>query len=159
VVEVATVALTDAPLTRDDDDARRTARRRGALVGLLVALVIAGLQALTAWEVVIDAQIGLLGAIPALICGWWLGPRASAPALQDAWLTVPAMALGVILIADALVVGLLAGPGAGHLLEDPVAILVVPYAYIWGLVLVGIPMLMVSVPAGVAWLAILRLWR
>jgi hypothetical protein len=140
------------------NDARQSARWRGAAVGLAIALVIAAVESLWLAEVWIDIPVGLTGAIPAALIGAWLGPHAAGRDWRSAVWTVPALAMGVVLLSDALVVaGLVGEEVVGHH-ADPAVLVAVPILYIYGLVLVGLPMLVLTVPAAVAWFLSLRLW-
>jgi hypothetical protein len=142
----------------DLHDARRDARRRGAVTGLVVAFAIAAVEAIAGSERWIDLPIGLVGAIPAAMLGWCLGPSAVAERLRSAVSAVPAMAIGVVLVADAIVVVALFADSFRAGAGDPAAIVAAPLLYLWGLVLVGSPMLVITFPAAIIWLGLVRLW-
>jgi hypothetical protein len=156
---MATLSTSMGGPAADIHDARWEARHRGALTGLVVALAIAAVEAVAGGERWVDLPIGLVGTIPATVIGWCLGPSAVAEGLRTAVPVVPAMAIGVILVADAIVVvALFADPfrtGAA----DPAALVAAPLLYLWGLVLVGGPMLVITLPAAVVWLVLVRTWR
>jgi hypothetical protein len=139
------------------NDARRTARWRGAAVGLAIVLVIAMIESLWLAEVWVDIPVGLTGAIPAALIGAWLGPHAAGGDWRSAVWTVPVLAVGVVLVADVVVVVGLVAPsiGTSGLLA---AIAGAALLYLYGVVLVGLPMLILTVPAAVAWFGLLRLW-
>jgi hypothetical protein len=151
-----TEAVTEG--SHDDHAVRRSARRRGAVAGLAVATAIAGLETAAGLEPWVDLPIGATGAIPAMLCGWWLGPTAASRTLGDAILSAAAIAIGVVALGDALVVVAMVVGASGVGLADPTTYLAMTWLYLFGLVLVGVPMLMITVPAGVAWLALVRLW-
>jgi hypothetical protein len=69
------------------------------------------------------------------------------------------MAIGVILVADAIVVVALFAEPFRTGAADPAALVAAPLLYLWGLVLVGGPMLVITLPAAVVWLVLVRTWR
>jgi hypothetical protein len=147
--------MTLAPATElSRDEAGSPARRwTGAAVAFSIAFV-AGLIGLG-----FRAPLLLLGIPAATVAGWFLGPTVNA-ASGIGGLSV-AMAVVTVGIADALVV---LGGAVGSLTSsstsglDPLtAIAGAVFLWVVGLVVVGIPMLVITVPCGLAWAVVVRM--
>lgn len=139
-------------LPRDDAGAPAS-RRPGATVAFSIA-VVAGLIGLG-----FEAPLLLLGIPAATVAGWILGPTVK-PANGIGGISV-AMAVVTVAIADALVilalgVGSLTSSSTGGL--DPLAA-IAGAVILWGIgfVVVGIPMLFITVPCGLVWAVVVRM--
>jgi hypothetical protein len=134
-----------------DDAVAPAGRWPGAAVGFSIAFV-AGLIGLA-----FEAPFLLLGIPAATVAGWFLGPAVR----PDGGMADPAIGMAVmtIAIADALVVAVSAVASLASSFGgiDPLTAVARGLA-LWGigLVIVGIPMLVITVPCGLAWAALVR---
>jgi hypothetical protein len=131
----------------------RATRSMGAAAGALVA----GAAALLA--LAMDAPLLALGLPAATVAGFWLGPQVRSSGA----IAAPAVAMGAltVLLADALLV---AGAGGLSLLETgrvvdtslANAIGGGLFLFLIGLIVVGSPMLAITIPCGLIWAAVVR---
>jgi hypothetical protein len=125
----------------------------GAAVGFSIALV-AGLIGLG-----FQAPFLLLGLPSATVAGWLFGPKVRAGGgVADAAIC---MAVLTTAIADALVVvpsAIASSASSSFGGIDPLATVAGAFAF-WGigLLIVGIPMLFITVPCGLAWAVLVRM--
>jgi hypothetical protein len=128
-------------------------RWSGAAVAFSIAFV-AGLVGLG-----FEQPLLLLGIPAATIAGWWLGPRISPT--SDLIVITVAMALATVAIADTLVVIPL-GIGSATTASlvgsiDPFrGIAASLFLWFFGFILVGVPIMVVTVPCGLLWAALVR---
>ena len=152
-----------------------TTQRRSARLGAMVAAAICGVIAIGGWIVQPDGSqmVGLLGLPAATILGYRLAGRVIAADRQGAAVVGSGLAIGTVLVTDALVViamvgellldsaDLLAGRGlielaAGLATDIATAIATALFLYLMGALIVGVPILLVTVPAAMAWAILVR---
>lgn len=124
-------------MTRDQAASLRLV---GASVAVVIAMVIAGVAS-AAWQ--FD---GLWAGVPSvMLLGFWLGPRTvDHPATAAVVLMIGAVALSALVVAMA---------GSTEAVANPLSIVAVA---VIGLVIFGLPALLVTGPAAVAWLLVMR---
>lgn len=131
----------------------RPSRGLGAGVGAVVAGAVALVAAL------LGAPFLALGIPAATVSGWWLGPGIRpTEGIAGAALK---MATSTVILADAM---LMAGWAVGSLARmDPLGgtsitnmIAGSVFLFVAGLFIVGIPMLLVTIPCGLVWAALVR---
>ena len=133
---------------------RRGTRSLGALTAAMIALLAAGLA------LALGGDLFVLSAIPAAaLVGAILGPSVWPG--HSVWGAVAAMAALTVVVADMFVlVGLLVGAhlASGAAANADLAATIVGLGYIGliGLVIVGVPMLIVTTPCAIAWALIVR---
>lgn len=131
----------------------RPSRGLGAGVGVVVA----GAAALVA--ALLGAPFLALGIPAATVSGWWLGPGIR-PTETIAGSALK-MAAATVILADAM---LMAGSAVVNLVHmDPFGGTSITnlisgsvFMFVAGLFIVGIPMLLVTIPCGLVWAALVR---
>ncbi len=150
-------------------------QRRPARLGAIVAAAICGVIAIGGWIVQPDGSqmVGLLGLPAATILGYRLAGRVIAADRQGAAVVGGGFAIGTVLVTDALVVIAMVGESvvdsadrlAGHDLIELVADLATDlvtaiaaalFLYLMGALIVGLPVLLVTVPAAMVWAILVR---
>jgi hypothetical protein len=146
-IRAATIASEPAPIAE-----RSASRRLGGLVAVAIAAPIGiGVLAFA------DTTFFLAGTPAAGIAGVWLGPKIRSR--SSIAVTAVSMALLTIVLAEIVVCAwAITAPGLDRLATADAGSLMVGTIYLAmiGLVIVGIPMLMVTVPCGLAWAWIVR---
>lgn len=131
----------------------RASRRLGAAVGAAVAGTVALIAA------PLGAPFLALGIPAATVSGWWLGPGVrttegiAGSSLKMAAATV-ILADAMLMTGSAVVNFIVVDPFGGTSITNLIAGSVFLFAA--GLVIVGIPMLLVTIPCGLAWAALVR---
>lgn len=120
------------------------ARWLGAKVALLIAVAV-----LTIEDAVLGSFISAGGLVIGPVVGWWFGPRAMGQS-SAGWLAV-GIGLITTLAGSVLMSGLLWLDGGR--IED---LLFVPLVWLYGIVLFGVPMLVVTIGAAGLWIGLLR---
>lgn len=147
-----------------------TPRRRPARLGALVAAAICGVIAIGGWIVQSDGGMtfGLFGLPAATVLGYRLAGRVVAADRRGAAVVGGGLAIGTILVTDALViiamvvesmadsVDRLAGSdvvafGTRLATDFVTAIPSALFFYLVGAVIVGVPALLLTVPAAMVW--------
>jgi hypothetical protein len=104
-----------------------------------------------------ETPVLLIGIPAATVAGWFLGPKV--PVSGGLAGVAAGMAILTIAIADALVVvpSMVASASSSYGPSDPLSAVTSGLA-LWGigLVFVGIPMLIVTVPCGLVWAVLVR---
>jgi hypothetical protein len=154
----ASAMWVEPEVSEASDDARSRAHRVGATVALLIALAIALVAAVAATGL---GAFVLMAAPGTALVGAWLAPALEAAPRRRVLTRGIAMGLATMLAADAAVTVVSIGAGLANSASEGAQGLVqvvvgIPFLFVVGAIVVGPFALAVTVPAGIAWAAVVR---